>query len=69
VSTHAKFWLVWCVSGGAPTVQHATEEAAEREAERLARAHPGSTFVTLGSLHSFRRSDVERIKHEAEMPF
>lgn len=41
------FWMVWCESGGVPTVRHATYEAADREAQRLARENRGRVFFVL----------------------
>ncbi|QVN18966.1 hypothetical protein [Burkholderia pyrrocinia] len=42
------FWLVWSPSGAKPpTYRHGTPESAVREAERLAKLHPGETFVVL----------------------
>lgn len=43
------FWLVWNYNGGAPLVQHASYESARAEAERLARANKGLTFVVMQS--------------------
>lgn len=42
-----KFWIVWRLHGGAPTVKHYDKSDAEREAERLAKANPGETFYVL----------------------
>ena len=41
------FWLVWNPMGQSPTFQHWTQEAADREATRLALAYPGSRFYVL----------------------
>lgn len=38
------FWMVWCEGGGVQSVPHSSYEAADREAQRLARNHPGRTF-------------------------
>ena len=44
------FWLVWCDNGGVPTVKHATEYSARKEAERLASANPGQRFHVLSAI-------------------
>lgn len=42
---NAPFWIVWSPQGTRPpTVQHGTQEAAQREAERLAGAAPDCEF-------------------------
>lgn len=59
-----KFWMV---SGkkSAPTVRHATREAAEAEADRLAESHIGDLFYVMeavsehGAYASVTRSDME----------
>lgn len=43
----APFWVVWCPTGGTPTVRHADERVARKEAERLARTNPGQKFHVL----------------------
>lgn len=43
-----RFWLVWSPSGAMPPkFKHYNEDGATYEAARLARAHPGQTFVVL----------------------
>ncbi len=44
------FWLVWNPQGYNPQRKHNTEEGATREAERLARANPGQTFIVMESV-------------------
>ena len=61
-----RFWLVWCLHGGAPTVAHGSLEQANNEAMRLARVAPGKTFVVLEAQHGFRIAEpppppVERV--------
>lgn len=46
-SERERFWLVWRGGGGVPTHMHPTKDSAEREAERLAKANPGSTFYVM----------------------
>lgn len=42
------FWLVWSPAGSAPPRhRHETHSSAQAEAERLARANPGSPFYVL----------------------
>lgn len=52
------FWLVWNPAGRAPQVRHATEAIATAEAERLARLHPGQTFVVMSSVAAVRVNDL-----------
>ena len=42
-----QFWMVWCPNKSAPTYRHDVEAAAETEAERLAKLHPGEHFFVL----------------------
>ncbi len=66
------FYLVWRDGGPAPTFKHKTVTAAEIEADRLARAHPGSEFyVLIPSCRTVeRRVTVERFDVLAdEIPF
>lgn len=65
----------WMVVGNGPTfVRHDTRIAAEREAERLARLHPGASFYVLEAIVLVRKVDVEKIslRHGddfAKLPF
>lgn len=45
-----KFWMVYCLSGHAPTKRHETEASAENEAQRLACANPDKYYCVLGSV-------------------
>lgn len=45
-----KFWVVWCPSRGAPSVQHNSRESATAEAERLAATLGGFVFYVLGAV-------------------
>ena len=55
------FWLVWNVNGDAPTHMHASHDSATSEAQRLARANRGETFVVLQTVCGFRTTDLDRI--------
>lgn len=51
----------WMVKGEGPSgVQHGTPEAAELEADRLARAKPGKSFYVMQAISCHRKVDVER---------
>lgn len=50
VLKYAPFWLVWNPNGRSPTFRHHTESSAIAEAERLAKEHPGGTFIVLESI-------------------
>lgn len=53
------FWMIYGIGCGAPTHRHANEGDAKREAERLARSSPGTTFVILEAIAAVRKRDVE----------
>lgn len=44
------FYVIWNINHGLPKAQHASQDEAVREAERLARLHPGEKFYVLGAL-------------------
>lgn len=52
------FWVVWNPQGNNPTMRHQSREAAQDEAERLARINPGQNFYVLASLSVSFKSDV-----------
>lgn len=64
----AKFWLVWNKDGRNPLHGHANEGKARREARRLARKHPGATFIVLGAIskHKMEPADTEPASVEME---
>lgn len=68
-----EFWMVWKENGGEPSHRHATLETAKAEAERLARAFPGSRFFVLYAAESCVKSDIQWAttveREEAEIPF
>lgn len=47
---HQTAWCVWTKTGRRPQFWHDTREGAEAEAERLARKHPGKTFIVFEKL-------------------
>lgn len=67
----APFWFVWRDDGESPSYKHETEESATAEAERLARAFPGETFVVLESVCARRVENMLRIEMRAgcDIPF
>lgn len=68
---YASFWMVWNPEGRAPTYRHTSEGSAKTEAERLARANPGQTFVVLESVCARRVDDMICIDMRADdgIPF
>jgi hypothetical protein len=48
------FWMVYGIGRGSPSYQHSTEVDALREAERLAEARPGVTFVVMEATQAVR---------------
>lgn len=59
-------------NGGEPRQKHSTQCSAENEAERLAKAHPGSSFCVMAPIARFteRRVTVERFDLlDADVPF
>lgn len=52
----------WMVKGAGPaSAIHGTRHEAEREAQRLARNHPGVAFYVMQTIACHRKVDVERI--------
>ena len=51
-----KFWMV--LGNNAPKAKHSTREKADREAERLARQHPDTTFFVLEAVACVKIADV-----------
>ena len=45
-----QFWMVWRQGSGAPTFRHDSEDAATREAERLATINRGEQFFVLEAI-------------------
>lgn len=69
------FWAVWGIEFGPPTYRHASLESATLEAERLAKANPGSPFVILQSLVAVEVNNIHRTdlrpaaSGDGELPF
>lgn len=60
----SRYWMVWNPGTGRTNVKHLTEHAATCEAERLARANPGETFVVLTPVSARRVDNMQRIEFE-----
>lgn len=54
-----KFWMVYNPARAAPCFQHSTENAANAEAERLARQHSGEIFFVLETISSVQATDIK----------
>jgi hypothetical protein len=68
------FYVVWCPSGGPPTVKHPSLASAEAEAKRLARAHTGHEFFVLMAISMTTKQDVAVTRyrssvHDNDIPF
>lgn len=67
------FWLVWTEAGRNPQYRHDSEPSALREAQRLAREHPGQKFVVMQSVASYVAIDLQtenlRPAAESGIPF
>lgn len=60
------FWLVWNPQGHEPQARHDSEQSAEREAERLAKKHPGQRFIVLRPVREVVVDNVQRFEYEPE---
>jgi hypothetical protein len=64
------FWIVWNPHGSNPTHQHVNRELAQKEASRLALAHPGIEFIVLQAIGKAVKRDVDWIEVSGdELPF
>lgn len=77
---HQPFFMVYGMGQRQPTVRHKSIGSATREAERLAREHPGIEFYVLVTVSVSRRVDVQTaplvhkhfvdaMLHDDEIPF
>lgn len=59
-----KFWMVYGIGQREPRYQHWTKVDAQKEASRLARNNPGTTFVVLAAVDAYRTQIplIEQIK-------
>ncbi len=69
-----KFWMVYGLGSGAPTMRHETRSMAEDEARRLARNAPNITFFVLETVSVAKKVDVtlrrlDDPSYDDEMPF
>lgn len=55
----APFWLIWSKNGHNPRYTHTTLASAREEAERLARLHPGRTFVIMEGVTKVKVAQAE----------
>jgi hypothetical protein len=55
---NARFWMIWCPTGGIPTMKHPSAGVAKAEAARLAKVHPGKTFIVLEAIAAVTVSDL-----------
>lgn len=73
IEQETPFWLVWSPKGERPPkYRHFTVGAATTEAERLARLHPGQTFVVLQSVAARTVDNMVRTVYgpnDSEIPF
>ncbi len=68
VTKHDPFWLVWCPTGARPPrYRHTKQATAVAEAERLAQAYPGRTFIVLSSVCARRFGSMECIDLRPEV--
>lgn len=64
-----EFYIVWSPEGvKPPRHKHADQGAAEAEAVRLARLHPGATFHVLAHMGTAKKVDVT-ITRVSNIPF
>ena len=68
VTKHNAFWLVWCPTADrTPRYRHTEQATAVAEAERLAQAYPGRTFIVLASVCARRFGSTECIDLRPEV--
>jgi len=69
VKKEDRFFVVWERESGYTKYEHENFSNASDEAERLARAHPGKTFVVLHAISKCRKLDVETVMLDDGIPF
>jgi hypothetical protein len=62
-------WYVWNRQAGPPTMSHASEDSAIREADRLAEANPGQTFLVLACIGYSIKEPPRLFRRVDEIPF
>ena len=64
------FWLVWNPAGRNPQYRHVTEDAARKEAFRLAAANPGHDVIVLEACACMRKTEITVTEYDRrEIPF
>lgn len=68
------FFVVWNPATGYTKFKHPTQEAADKEAERLARENRNSEFLVMAPVARFKAVDVTKEKFdyylkEEDIPF
>jgi hypothetical protein len=73
-----RFYMVYGLGRSAPTYRHPTKESAHKEAQRLAEANPGTSYVVLKGTKAYhankpvaRQIDLDERSHDYfdERPF
>jgi len=68
---NVEFWCVWEPTHGSPTVKQRSLGEAEKEASRLAAAHPGRRFYVLHAVACCETAPVPvvHLRRLDEVPF
>lgn len=63
-----RFWMIYGVGQGAPTIRHESKGQALDEAKRLARNNPGITFVILEAVTAVTKNEfvIETMRARGE---
>ena len=56
------FWLVWSRAAKFSGQEHATEERALAQAEDLAKAYPGCSFIVLKATHGRQHAQMMHVE-------
>lgn len=62
--TRKKFWIVWCPEEGRPQKKHNSINKARTEAKRLAKQHPGKSFIVMVADSSFQLEKATAIHYQ-----